>query len=407
MGEISGRAARALWVLDNTKESQSVEVVVGGKRRARRAYGFDEVALVPGPLVVDARDVDVSWTLAGRRFDIPILAAALDGAVNPALAIQMSQLGGVAVLNLDGIQTRYENAEEVLQKIADAPSEGIVHFIQDLYAAAPVQPELIRQRIREIKDAGAVAAVSAAPHSAQKAAEAAVEAGADIFVIQSTVGSVRFESSAIPEFPVADFCKNAPIPVIVGNTVGYQATLELMQAGAAGVLVGVGPGHICTSRKVLGIGVPQITATADCAHARDDYFAQSGRYVPIITDGGIRNGGDIAKAIAAGADAVMLGSTIAAAAEAPAPGYSWGMATSSADLPRGTRIKVGISGTLREILLGPAHRDDGTMNLVGALRLSMGSLGAHNVKEMQQVEMMIAPSLPTEGKSLQRAQGVG
>ncbi len=384
-----------------------MEVVVGGKRRARRSYGFDEVALVPGPLVIDARDVDVSWTLAGKRFDIPILAAALDGAVNPRLAVEMSKQGGLAVLNLDGIQTRYEDAEAVLQSIADAPQEGVVGFIQALYAEQPVKPELIRRRIQEIKDAGGVAAVSAAPHTAQRAAEAAIEAGVDIFVVQSTVGTVRFESSQIPEFPVAQFCKDAPVPVIVGNTVGYQATLELMEAGAAAVLVGVGPGHICTSRKVLGIGVPQITATADCAAARDDYHARSGRYVPIITDGGIRNGGDIAKALAAGADAVMLGSTIAAAAEAPAPGYSWGMATSSADLPRGTRIKVGVSGTLQEILHGPAHRDDGTMNLVGAVRLSMGSLGAHNIREMHEVEMMVAPSLPSEGKSLQRAQGVG
>ena len=384
-----------------------MDIVVGGRRTARRAYGFDEVALAPGPLVIDARDVDISWTLAGRRFEIPILAASLDGAVNPRLAIEMSRLGGIAVLNLDGIQARYDDAEAVLQKIADHPAEGVIHYIQDLYAAAPIRPDLIRQRIREIKDAGATAAVAAAPHTAHAAAEAAFDAGADLFVIQSTVGTVRFESSSIPEFPVAEFCRQSPIPVIVGNTVGYQATLELMEAGAAAVLVGVGPGHICTSRKVLGIGVPQITATADCAAARDDHFEQSGRYVPIITDGGLRNGGDISKAIAAGADAVMLGSTIATAAEAPAPGYSWGMATPSADLPRGTRIKVGVSGTLREILLGPAHRDDGTMNLVGALRLSMGSLGAHNIKEMQQVQMFVAPSLPTEGKSLQRAQGVG
>jgi IMP dehydrogenase len=378
---------------------------VGGRKVVRRAYGFDEVALVPGPLVIDARDVDVSWSLGGRTFQFPIIAAALDGAVNPALAAAMGKLGSFAVLNLDGIQTRYEDAEAVLQKIAEHDGNGVIQYIQDLYAAAPVQPELIRLRIRQIQEAGGVAAVSATPHTAQKAVEAA--AAADLFVLQSTVGTVRFESSHIPAFDVAGFCRDAPFPVIVGNTVGYQATKELMEAGAAAVLVGVGPGHICTSRKVLGIGVPQITATADCAAAREDYFEATGRYVPIITDGGIRNGGDIAKAIAAGADAVMLGSTIAAAAEAPAPGYSWGMATGSADLPRGTRIKVGVSGTLQEILFGPAHRDDGTMNLVGALKLSMGSLGARTLKEMQQAEMMVAPSLPSEGKSLQRAQNVG
>lgn len=384
-----------------------MEIVVGGNKKARRAYGFDEVALVPGPLVIDARDVDVSWTLGGHRFALPVIAAALDGAVNPALAVQMSKLGGLAVLNLDGIQARYEDAEGVLRAIAQHSGDGIIGYIQQLYANEPVKPELVRKRIREIKDKGGVAAVSAAPHTAQQAAEAAVEAGVDFFFVQSTVGTVRFESSRIPEFPVADFCKNAPVPVIVGNTVGYQATYELMEAGAAAVLVGVGPGHICTSRKVLGIGVPQITATADCAAARDEYQAKTGRYVPVITDGGIRNGGDIAKAIAAGADAVMLGSTIAAAEEAPAPGYSWGMATSSADLPRGTRIKVGVSGTLHEILFGPAHKDDGTMNLVGALKLSMGSLGARNLKEMQQADMIIAPAIASEGKSLQRAQGVG
>jgi IMP dehydrogenase len=385
----------------------SEHVTVGGRKKVRRAYGFDEVALAPGPLVIDPRDVDVSWKLGDRTFACPIIAASLDGAVNPRLAIAMSKLGGIAVLNLDGIQTRYENAEEILEKIAAHDGDGVIRYIQDLYAAAPVRADLIKQRIKEIKDAGGTAAVAAAPHSAQRAVEAAAEAGVDIFVIQSTVGSVRFESSHIPAFDVAGFCKNAKFPVIVGNTVGYEATYELMEAGAAAVLVGIGPGHICTSRKVLGIGVPQITATADCAAARDDYFEKTKRYVPIITDGGIRNGGDIAKAIAAGADAVMLGSTIAAAKEAPAAGYSWGMATSSADLPRGTRIKVGVSGTLEEILFGPAHKDDGTMNLVGALKLSMGSLGAHNIKEMQQAEMMVAPSLPNEGKSLQRSQGVG
>jgi IMP dehydrogenase len=389
------------------EREHTVEIVVGGRRKARRAYGFDEVALVPGPLVVDARDVDISWTLGTHRFEIPILAAALDAAVNPKMAVEMSKRGGLAVLNLDGLQTRYEDAEAILQQIADSPKQGVIERIQQFYAEAPVRPDLIQKRVREIKEAGGTVAVSAAPHSARRAAEAAVEAGADIFVVQSTVGTVRFESSYLETFPVAEFCQQAPIPVIVGNTVGYQATYELMEAGAAAVLVGVGPGHICTSRKVLGIGVPQITATADCASARDDFFEKTGKYIPIITDGGIRNGGDIAKAIAAGADAVMLGSTIAAAAEAPAPGFSWGMATPSADLPRGTRIEVGISGTLKEILLGPAHKDDGTMNLVGALRLSMGSLGAKDIKEMQNVEMIIAPAIASEGKSLQRAQGVG
>lgn len=382
-------------------------LTVGGYKTVRRAYGFDEVALVPGIRVIDPRDVDISWQLGGISFALPIIAAALDGAVNPRLAAQMSKLGGLAVLNLDGLQTRYENAEEVLQSVADAPAEGVIAFIQELYAREAVKPHLIAKRVREIRDAGAIVAVSSAPHTAMANAAAAVEAGANLFFIQSTVGSVHFESTHTNALDVCAFVASSNVPVIIGNTVGYAATLELMEAGAAGVLVGVGPGAICTSRKVLGIGVPQITATADAAAARDDYHAQTGRYVPIITDGGMKGGGDIAKAIAAGADAVMLGSTIAAAAEAPAPGYSWGMATSSADLPRGTRIKVGVSGTLSEILLGPAHKDDGTMNLMGALRLSMGSLGAHNIKEMQQVQMMVAPSLQSEGKSAQRSQGVG
>lgn len=383
-----------------------MEVVVGGNKRARRSYGFDEVALVPGPVYVDPSDVDVSWTLGNQRFAIPILAAALDGAVDPRLAIEMSRLGGIGVLNLDGLQSRYDDAEAVLRRIAEAPQDGVISLIQKLYEE-PVKDELIACRVRQIKEGGGIAAVAATPATAERAARAAVEAGADLFFVQSQVGVVRFESSRVRPFPLAEFCRDAPIPVLVGNTVGYQATLELMEAGAAGVLVGIGPGAICTTRKVLGVGVPQITATADCAAARDDYLARTGRYVPIITDGGLRNGGDIAKAIAAGADAVMLGSTIAAAQEAPAPGYSWGMATSAGDLPRGTRIKVGVSGTLREILFGPAHRDDGAMNLVGALKLSMASLGARNLKEMQQAEMMIAPSLPSEGKALQRAQGVG
>ena len=339
--------------------------------------------------------VELRRHLAERQADLVVLDISMPGEDGLSVARGLRAETDIGIIMLSA-------AGDVVDRVV-----GLEVGADDYMTKPFHKDELIARRVREIKQGGGVAAVSAAPHTAERAARAAVEAGADLFFVQSTVGAVRFESSAAPVFPVADFCRNAPIPVVVGNTVGYQATLELMEAGAAGVLVGVGPGHICTSRKVLGIGVPQITATADCAAARDEYHARTGRYVPVITDGGMKTGGDIAKAIAAGADAVMLGSTIAAAAEAPAPGYSWGMATSSADLPRGTRIKVGVSGTLGEILFGPAHRDDGTMNLIGALRLSMGSLGARNLREMQRVEMMIAPSLPTEGKSLQRAQGVG
>ncbi len=381
-------------------------ITLGGRKTARRAYGFDEVALAPSALSVDPRDVDMGWDLGGRRFALPVIASALDAAVNPALAIEMSRLGGLAVLNGDGLQTRYADAEQALQRVADAPPDGIIALLQELYRE-PVKDELIARRVRAIKDAGGIAAVSAVPPTAGRIAPAAVEAGADFFVVASQVATARHSSSHGDTVDIARFCRDSPIPVIIGNCVGYRACTELMEAGAAAVLVGVGPGAICTTRRVLGIGIPQVTATADCAAARDDFFQRTGKYVPVITDGGMRTGGDLAKAIASGADAVMLGSTIAAASEAPAPGWSWGMASSSADLPRGTRIRVEVMGTLREILLGPAHRDDGTMNLVGALRLAMASCGARTLREMQQAELFVAPSLQTEGKSQQRAQGVG
>ena len=381
-------------------------ILLGGNKRARRAYGFDEVALVPASVTVDPRDVDTGWQLGPFRFEIPIIAAALDAAVDPRMAAEMSRLGGFAVLNGDGLHGRYENAEEILQKIADAPSEGIIQTIQNIYAA-PLREDLIARRVAEIKSSGAVCAVSAIPPTAPRLAQAAVEAGADIFVVASQVATARHLSSHGDTVDLAQFCRDSPVPVIIGNCVSTSAARELMEAGAAAILVGVGPGAICTTRRVLGLGVPQVTAVADCAAARDEFEQRTGRRVPVIADGGMRTGGDISKAVAAGADAVMLGSTVAAASEAPAPGYSWGMATSSADLPRGTRIKVDVMGTLREILLGPAHKDDGTMNLVGALRLAMASCGARTLQEMQQAELVIAPQIGTEGKSAQRAQGVG
>lgn len=381
-------------------------ITLGGNKKARRVYGFDEVALTPSALSVDPRDVDTSWQLDKYRFTIPVIASALDAAVNPRLAVEMSNLGGFAVLNGDGIQTRYEDAESVLQEIADAPSDGIIEKIQKVYTE-PVKDHLIAKRIAEIKALGGIAALSCVPPNAPRTAQIAVEAGLDIFVVASTVTTVRRFSTHATPVDLAKFCADAPIPVIIGNCVGYGAALELMEVGAAAVLVGVGPGAICTTRRVLGLGVPQVTAIADCAAAREEFQKRTGRYVPIIADGGMRTGGDLSKAFACGADAVMLGSSIAAASEAPARGFSWGMATSSADLPRGTRIKVDVMGTLREILLGPAHKDDGTMNLVGALRLAMESCGARTIREMQDAELVIAPSLATEGKSLQRAQGVG
>ncbi len=381
-------------------------ILLGGYKKARRVYGFDEVALTPAGLQLDPRDVDTSWCIGKHRFKIPVLAAALDAAVNPKVAAEMTRLGGLAVLNLDGLQCRYEDADAALQQIADAPSDGIISFIQKMYQE-PVKPELITKRIEEIKELGGIAAVSTIPINAPAYGKVAVEAGADLFVIQGTVVTLRFESTQVQPTDLKKFCAESPIPVLIGNTVGYKETLELMDAGAAAILVGVGPGAICTTRRVIGLGVPQVTAIADCAAAREDYMKASGRYVPIIADGGMRTGGDVAKAVACGADAVMLGSTVAASAEAPATGFSWGMATSSADLPRGTRIQTNVMGSLQEILLGPAHKDDGTMNLVGGLRLAMSNCGARNIAEMQQAELVIAPAVQTEGKTLQRAQHVG
>jgi len=381
-------------------------ITLGGNKKARRVYGFDEVALVPSALSVDPRDVDTSWTLERHKFAIPIVASAMDAAVNPQMAVEMTRLGGFAVLNGEGLQTRYDDAEAILSEIAETPSEHIIEKMQKLYTA-PVRDDLIARRIQEIKAGGGIAAISAIPPTAPRIAAAAVEAGVDIFVVASQVATARHYSTHGETVDLAKFCRDSPVPVIVGNCVSFQAAAELMEAGASALLIGVGPGAICTTRSVLGVGVPQVTAVADCAAARDAFCERTGKYVPIIADGGIKNGGDFAKAIAAGADAVMLGSSIAASSEAPAPGYSWGMAMSNADLPRGTRIRVPIMGTLREILLGPAHKDDGTMNLIGALRLSMATCGARTLAEMQQAEMVVAPQILTEGKSQQRTQGVG
>ena len=381
-------------------------ISLGGNKKARRVYGFDEVALVPSALSVDPRDVDTGWSLGRHRFAIPIVASAMDAAVNPRVAVEMTRLGGFAVLNAEGIQTRYEDAEGILEEIAHSPAEGIIEMMQKLYSA-PVRDDLVARRVQEIKAGGGFCALAAIPPTAPRIAAVAAEAGADLFVVASQVATARYFSTHCETVDLAQFCRNSPIPVVVGNCVTFGAATELMEAGASALLIGVGPGAICTTRTVLGVGVSQVTAVADCAAARDAFQTSTGRYVPILADGGIKNGGDFAKAIAAGADAVMLGSSVASASEAPAPGYSWGMAMANVDLPRGTRIKVSILGTLREILLGPAHKDDGTMNLVGALRLSMATCGARTIAEMQQAEMVVAPQIGTEGKSMQRAQHVG
>ncbi|MFH0941005.1 MAG: GuaB3 family IMP dehydrogenase-related protein [Candidatus Omnitrophota bacterium] len=379
---------------------------IGRDRRARKCYGFDEVALVPGMVTINPRDVDPSWELAGKRYKVPILAAAMDGVVDVRFAVEMGRLGGIAVLNLDGIQTRYENPDKVLEAIAKATPQEATKLVQEVYLK-PIKEKLIAARVEEIKKKKAPAAVSCIPQNAERFEAIAQEAGADIFIVQSTVTTVRHISKTYKALDLKKFCSKAKIPVILGNCVTYEVTLELMDTGAAALLVGIGPGAACTTRGVLGIGVPQVTSTVDCAAARDYYFKRTGRYVPIITDGGMRIGGEICKAFAAGADAAMVGSAFARAVEAPGRGYHWGMATSHANLPRGTRVYVGTTGKLEEILFGPAKVDDGSQNLMGALTTSMGCLGAATIKDMQFTEIIIAPSIQTEGKIFQVVQRVG
>jgi IMP dehydrogenase len=379
---------------------------IGRGRKARRAFGFDEVAIVPGRVTINPDETDTTWTLDEMEFSVPILAAAMDGVVDTRMAIEMSRLGGLGVLNLEGVQTRYEDPGEVLNEIADAKPDVATELVQKLYAPA-IQDDLIARRVQEIKDAGAVVAVSATPQRAGKFGRIAEDAGANIFVVQSTVATIDHISTAYDTLDLQSFIDGMSIPVIVGNCVTYDVTMDLMDAGADAVLVGVGPGAACTTRGVLGIGVPQVTATVDAAAARDLYHKRTGKYVPIITDGGMDTGGDVCKAFAAGADAVMIGSALARAKEAPGRGYHWGMATPHVNLPRGARIKTGTSGTLEEIIMGPARTDDGTQNLLGALKTCMGSVGAKNIFELQQAELVIAPSIRSEGKLMQRAQQVG
>lgn len=379
---------------------------IGIGRRARRCYGFDEIALVPGSQTINPNEVDITFEIAGRKFKVPILAAAMDGVVDVKFAVEMSKLGGIAVLNLDGIQTRYSNPDAVLEKIANVPNSEATRLIQAVYTQ-PIKENLIAKRISEIKKKGGIAVVSCIPANAERFAKIAVEAKADIFVVQSTVTTAKHISREYKSLDLFKFCKSVKIPVILGNCVTYETTLELMETGAAGLLIGVGPGAACTTRGVLGIGVPQVTATVDAAAARDFHYKRTGRYVPIITDGGMNRGGDICKAFASGADAVIIGSSFARAKEAPGRGYHWGMATSHVNLPRGTRIYMGTTGRLKEILFGPANVDDGSQNLIGALKTSMGSLGAAGIKDMHDVEIIIAPSIQTEGKIFQVGQRVG
>ncbi|HEY0409601.1 MAG TPA: GuaB3 family IMP dehydrogenase-related protein [Candidatus Dormibacteraeota bacterium] len=383
-----------------------MEFELGRGKRARRAYGFDEVALVPGTVTINPAEIDVSFQLDGSTFDLPILAAAMDGVVDPRFAVAMGRLGGLAVLNLDGLQTRYEDPSEALQEIADTPPEKINLLLQRLYTA-PVQDGLIGQRIEQIKHGGVRCAVSSIPNHAERRGPLVQEAGADVLVVQGTVLTARHVSKSYRQLSFRELTHALDIPVVVGNCVDYATALELMDTGIKGLLVGVGPGAACTTRAVLGVGVPQVTATSDCAAARDDHLRRSGERVAIITDGGMRIGGDVTKAFASGADAVMIGSIFAATADAAGHGNHWGMATPDPNLPRGTRIRTGIKGSLEEVLFGPAHVDDGSMNLVGALKSAMGVCGARTIREFQDTEMVIAPSIKTEGKTEQRAQRVG
>ena len=386
---------------------ESVDIQIGRGKTARRAYGIDEIALVPGNRTLDPSLTDTKWHIGNIEREIPIIASAMDSVVDVSMAVRLSQLGALGVLNLEGIQTRYAEPKSILKRIASVGKDEFVPLMQELYAE-PIKPELIELRISEIKQQGGIAAVSLTPAGASKFGDAVAKAQADMVFVQATVVSTAHLSpeSIIP-LDLVDFCQKMPMPVILGNCVTYEVSLNLMKAGAAAVLVGIGPGAACTSRGVLGVGVPQATAVADCAAARDDFYRETGSYVPVIADGGLITGGDICKCIACGADGVMIGSPFARTTQAPGGGYHWGMATPSPVLPRGTRIHVGNTGTLEQILTGPAGLDDGTHNLLGALKTSMSTLGAKNIKEMQQVEVIIAPSLLTEGKLYQKAQHLG
>ena len=383
-----------------------MEVEIGRGKKGRRAYGFDDIAIVPSRRTRDADDVDITFTLGDHTFELPLLASAMDGVVDPRMAVLIGKLGGLAVLNLEGIQTRYADADAMLDEIAALPRETATRRLQEIYAE-PVKEELIAKRVRQIKEGGVIAAASLTPQKVQQYYRIALEAGLDILVIQGTVISAEHLSTRSTPLNLKEFIAQVPLPVLVGGCASYATALHLMRTGAVGVLVGVGPGHACTTRGVLGIGVPQATAIADASAARVQHLLETGRHSKVIADGGMRTGGDIAQAIALGADAVMVGSPLACAAEAPGRGYHWGMATFHPELPRGTRVKETVRGTIKEILIGPAHENDGTLNLFGALKTSMATCGYESLQAFQKAEVMVAPSLMTEGKKLQKEQDVG
>src|SRR5437588_3978413 len=383
-----------------------MEIDIGIGKTGRRAYGFDEVAIVPSRRTRDPDDVDISWEVDAWTFDLPMLASAMDGVVSPATAVEIGRLGGLAVLNLEGLWTRYEDPEPILDEISGLSDEKATSRMQELYRE-PIKDELIVRRIREIREGGVVAAASLTPQRVRRYAGLVLEGELDVLVIQGTVVSAEHVSTRTEPLNLKEFIAGFDIPVIVGGCASYQTALHLMRTGAIGVLVGVGPGHACTTRGVIGVGVPQATAIADAAAARAEHLRETGRYCQVIADGGMRTGGDIAKAIACGADAVMIGSPLTRAYEAPGGGYHWGMATFHPTLPRGARVATRQVATLEEILSGPAHENDGTLNLFGGLKMSMATTGYANIKEFQKAELVIAPSIKTEGKSYQRAQGLG
>ena len=383
-----------------------MEIDIGIGKSGRQAYGFDDIAIVPSRRTRDPDDVDISWQLDAFRFDLPMLGSAMDGALSPDTAIQIGRLGGLGVLNLEGLWVRYDDPEPYFEEIAELEPDKATRRMQEIYLE-PIKPELVGRRVAEMKEAGIVTAAGLTPQRVKELSPRALEGGLDILVIQGTVVSAEHVSSREEPLNLKQFIADCEVPVIVGGCASYSTALHLMRTGAVGVLVGVGPGAACTTRGVLGVGVPQATAIADAAGARIRYLDETGRYVHVIADGGMRTGGDVSKAIACGADAVMIGSPLAAAAEAPGRGHHWGMATFHPTLPRGARVEVGTLGTLEEILVGPAYENDGRRNLFGALRVAMATTGYSDVKEFQKAEVMIAPSIQTEGKALQRSQRVG
>ena len=369
-------------------------------KELQRSYGFDDVAIVPGEVTINPDMTSTKMTIGDQAFDTPVMASAMDGAVSPRFATLMHEMGGLGVLNAEGLYTRYDDPYSVLEEITSMPQSEVTQYLQQVYAE-PIKEELIGKRVSEIKQSGAVCAVSFTPQNTKRMSPIAVEAGADLVFVQSTVTTARHMSRSYQGLIFSDLIKSLKVPMVVGNCVSYNVTMELMETGIDGVLVGVGPGAACTTREVTGVGVPQVTATMECATAREDYFHRTGRYVAIITDGGIRTGGDLCKSIASGADGVMIGTPVAQAEEAPGRGYNWGMANANPELPRGTRIKVGTKGTIQQILFGPTSVTNGTQNLIGALKVSMGMCGAYTIRDFHKAEMVIAPAIKTEGKYFQ------